>query len=405
MIQEDIIRNNDLINEALAWADKYGKESFPRDEFKNYRRKLKRIAETLSENCSAAAYGESQVGKSYLMSSLLSTPSAPFVIRSGGKDYSFIYEINPSGGNNTKKESTGVVTRFTIRQGNAKMSEYVKITNLSVVDIILMLADSYYNDVKIDPDKVLMKDEINARLNKISETCRKDIVRRQNIITEDDIKDICDYLAEIIGNPAANICKSNFCKIISSNISYIPADEWNNVFGLLWNNNEEINLLFNKLITEYGKIDYMTEVYVPFDAVLRSKGTILKIDWLDGIFGQADINPAEEQYTDIYDCDGNLVKQNFSKAYLSALTAELTFVLAPTIAEERPFLRKIDLLDFPGARSRRHYGEYDELKKVLPTILRRGKVAYLFNKYSRSLKISAVLFCFFREFNRCSCTV
>lgn len=393
MIQEDIIRNNDLINEALAWADKYGKESFPRDEFKNYRRKLKRIAETLSENCSAAAYGESQVGKSYLMSSLLSTPNAPFMIRSGGKDYRFIDAINPSGGNNTKKESTGVVTRFTIRQGNAKMSEYVKITNLSVVDIILMLADSYYNDVKIDPDKVLMKDEINVRLNKISETWRKDSVRRQDIITEDDIKDICDYLAEIIGNPAANICKSNFCKIISSNISYIPADEWNNVFGLLWNNNEEINLLFNKLITEYGKIDYMTEVYVPFDAVLRSKGTILKIDWLDGIFGQADINPAEEQYTDIFDCDGNLVRQNFSKAYLSALTAELTFVLAPTIAEERPFLRKIDLLDFPGARSRRHYGEYDELKKVLPTILRRGKVAYLFNKYSRSLKISAVLFC------------
>ena len=30
---------------------------------------------------------------------------------------------------------------------------------------------------------------------------------------------------------------------------------------------------------------------------------------------------------------------------------------------------------------------------VLPTILRRGKVAYLFNKYSRSLKMSSVLFC------------
>ena len=74
MIKEDITRNNDLINQALEWADKYGKESFPREEFKNYRRRLKRITETLSENCSAAAYGESQVGKSYLMSSLLSTP-------------------------------------------------------------------------------------------------------------------------------------------------------------------------------------------------------------------------------------------------------------------------------------------------------------------------------------------
>lgn len=392
MIQEDITKNKDLINQALEWADKYGKESFPREELKNYRRQLKRITEALSENCSAAAYGESQVGKSYLMSSLLSSPNSPFEICNNGKKYSFIDEINPSGGNNTKKESTGVVTRFTIRPGSAKTSEYVKITNLSVVDIILMLADSYYNDVKIEPDKVLMHDEINARLSKMSDKWRKDVVR-QNIITEDDIKDICDYLTEIIGNPAVNICKSNFCKIVSQAISYILPEEWSNVFGLLWNNNEEINLLFNKLIAEYGKIGYMTEVYVPFDAVLRSKGTILKIDWLDGIFGQSDINPSEEQYTDVYDSEGNLVKENFSKAYLSALAAELTFVLSPAIAEERPFLKKIDLLDFPGARSRRHYGEYDELKKVLPTILRRGKVAYLFNKYSRSLKISAVLFC------------
>lgn len=134
---KDIITNLEVIKQSVAWADKYEKDSFPREVFKNYRRKLRRIGEALSENCSAAAYGESQVGKSYLMSSLLSTPDAPFVIENDGVRYSFIDEINPSGGNNTKQESTGVITRFTIRQSNKKMADYVKITNLSVVDIIL----------------------------------------------------------------------------------------------------------------------------------------------------------------------------------------------------------------------------------------------------------------------------
>ena len=82
---KDIIANIDVIKQSIAWADKYGKDSFPREVFKNYRRKLKRIADALSENCSAAAYGESQVGKSYLMSSLLSTPDTPFVIENKGK--------------------------------------------------------------------------------------------------------------------------------------------------------------------------------------------------------------------------------------------------------------------------------------------------------------------------------
>ena len=155
MITTDIQTGLGLIQESLKWADTYGKESFPRDVFKNYRRKMKTIGEALSENCSAAAYGESQVGKSYLMSSLLSSPNAPFVIENKGRQYNFIDEINPSGGNVSKNESTGVITRFTLRKGNEKMKDFVKVKNLSVIDIILLITDSYYNDLKINPDSVL----------------------------------------------------------------------------------------------------------------------------------------------------------------------------------------------------------------------------------------------------------
>jgi len=387
----DINTNLEVIKQSIAWANKYEKESFPREVFKNHRRQLKKIKDALLENCSAAAYGESQVGKSYLMSSLLSTPDAPFVIENKGVRYSFIDQINPSGGNNTKQESTGVITRFTIRKSNPKMADYVKITNLSVVDIILLLADSYYNDVKINTDNVLLSTEIDNALSQMNDLWESKS-SRHDIITEDDVRDICDYLNSIIGNNAANICKSSFCKIVAPNIEYVAHENWVNIFGLIWNNNTELNRLFSTLINEYKKLAFTTEVYVPFDAVLRDKGTLLKIDWLDSVCGIHKEKTEDILYTDVLDANGQIIATDFSKAYLSALIGELTFVLPEEIANERKFLKKIDLLDFPGARSREKIKE-QQLSEVLPTILRRGKVAYLFNKYSRALKISSVLFC------------
>lgn len=217
---QDIKQHIDLVDGSIAWAKEFGKESFPYDVFKEYRRKLKRIYAALEENCSAAAYGESQVGKSYLMSSLLSSPNSPFVITNAGKSYSFIDDINPSGGNNAKIESTGVITRFTLSQGCSTMSDFVKVRNLSVVDIILLLADSYYNDIKINQDSVLRYDDINKALEDMNGLWASKIVV-QNEIDEDDVKDITDYIHDVIGNAATGVNQSNFCKIVAPVIQYV----------------------------------------------------------------------------------------------------------------------------------------------------------------------------------------
>lgn len=388
---QDIKKHIALIDGSIAWAKEFGKESFPYGTFKEYRRKLKRIYRALGENCSAAAYGESQVGKSYLMSSLLSSPASPFVITNGGKEYSFIDDLNPSGGNNAKIESTGVITRFTLGNGNSVMKDFVKVRNLSVVDLILLLADSYYNDIKINPDSVLKYDDINKALEQKKALWASKIIA-QNEIEEDDIKDIADYIKDVIGNTAAGVNQSSFCKIVAPIIQYVSYDKWVEIFSLLWNNNAELNHLFSVLINEYKKLNFETEVYIPFDAVLRDKGTLLKIEWLDTVCGVEIDTGNDKIYTDIYDSKGNILTRDFHKGNLSALIAELSFELPEILADERKFLHKLDLLDFPGARSREKYKE-QEIHTVLPKILRRGKVAYLFNKYSRSLRISSVLFC------------
>lgn len=390
MIQ-DIDNHISIINDSLSWAKEFGKDSFPTEQFKEYRRKLTKIRMALTGKCSAAAYGESQVGKSYLMSSLLSTSDHPFVIENNGKEYRFIDELNPSGGNNTKIESTGVITRFTLQKKGRKCQDQIKILNLSVVDIILLLADSYYNDIKINPDTTLSFEAINSGLDSLS-LLWNDRKIKHNIISEDDIKDINEYIRDVIGNNAVAIYQSNFCKTVAPIIQYVPFDKWVDIFSLLWNKNPEINRLFTTLINAYKKLDFRQEIYVPFDAVLRKKGTLLKIKWLDTVCGVRIDTGSDDVYTDVYDENGQLLASNFSKGELSALIAELTFELPESIANERKFLRDMDLLDFPGARSREKYKE-KEISSVLPKMLRRGKVAYLFNKYSRSLQISSVLFC------------
>lgn len=387
MIQ-DIKQQKQLLEQAIAWAGKYKKDTFPTDRIKEIRRSINRIAFSLGENCSAAAYGESQVGKSYLMSSLLSSPSTPFMIENKGRKYSFIDQLNPSGGENSKTESTGIITRFTVREVNPRMKDYVRIKLLSVADIVMLLTDAYYNDLKLEADQALKYDEINQELSTIQPAASS----VQQIITDDDVKDICDYVHDVLSSNAMSIVQSDFVRIVAPIIDRIAPEGWVKVFAPLWNKNEELSRLFGLLINEYKKIGFRTEAYVPFEAVMRDQGTLLKIEWLDSVCGQRHPTETDTLETTVYDEEGRVLSESFPKAYLSALIAELTFVLPEQITAERRFLKKIDLLDFPGARSRERFKESD-LSEVLPQVLRRGKVAYLFQKYARSLRIGAVLFC------------
>jgi hypothetical protein len=84
---------------------------------------------------------------------------------------------------------------------------------------------------------------------------------------------------------------------------------------------------------------------------------------------------------------------DFAKTYLCALTAELVFSQSETLLYNKPFLKQTDLLDFPGARSRMEKPIEAIEKITIPDLLLRGKVAYLFNKYSDAEKINLLIFC------------
>ena len=400
-IIDNIDSQLEIIESSLEFADNFGKESFPRKKFKEHRRTAKTIKGALQSKCSIAAYGESQVGKSYLISSLLSSSDSPFVVEFKGKEYIFVDEINPSGGNSTEIESTGVITRFTkepdnnSREAGKKVRDgFVKVQNLSMADLLMLIIDSYYNDVKINAKKSMTPEKINMELIGLKEIWKNRGVA-QTILDEDDIRYIQEYMIEVIGVGASSVINSDFFNTVADNIKYVPIDKWPDVLELLWNKNDNFGRIFRSLLQEYKKIGFKTEIFVPYEAILRENGTLMQIQWLDIVCGKSpDGIDLPVLTTDVYDENYNLIVSNFPKTFLSAFAAEIEIVLPKTSNSIRPFMKEVDLLDFPGARNRLDKIE-DEIEYIndMPEMLRRGKVAYLFNKYVRTRRISSIMFC------------
>ncbi|KFC59184.1 hypothetical protein FEM08_20450 [Flavobacterium gilvum] len=343
-------------------------------------------------NPAAAMYGESQAGKSYLVSALLSEAGKPFMVLDGlGNEFDFKNQINPRG---NEMESTAVVTRFSTKYKWINPDYPIIAKLLSPTDIILVICEAYYNNLKVN--KPLSFEELKEKINSF-ESIYKNKQECQNLIIEDDIFDIEDYFNDNFSKLVYNNIKdANFFEKISLLVTKISPDEWKDVFSLFWNFNPQLTKLFDDLIKQYKQLNFADTIYLPIDAVLRSKGTILDVSRLDEIYDS--FKGQETEYsaksTIFYkDREGNEQMTEFSKPYLCALTGELIFVLPDTIKNDKPFLVQTDLLDFPGLRRSENTGEDNITDLSLTTLLRRGRVDYLFNKYSNNERINTLLFC------------
>ena len=88
-----------------------------------------------------------KVGKSYLIKNLLSEREEPFYLvdPKDGAQYDFLEQINPRG---NKTEATSVVTRFSAIVDILNPDYPIKVKLLTPKDIVLILADSYFADVR-----------------------------------------------------------------------------------------------------------------------------------------------------------------------------------------------------------------------------------------------------------------
>lgn len=412
------------INESLEWI----RNNRPNDYEQKFiqlvecRRILRRLYTAAGNNPGIAAFGKSQVGKSYLISCLLqgkdqSGKGLPFMVKSANREYDFVLKINPPSEEGGGRESTGVVSRFSSFKRNKSLynEDLPVLVNLfSVADIIIILADSYFSDFS---DYTLFGEyEIEQLCNDLEIKYRNKPIVTSPILLADDILNIKNYFIKHL-NVAQTLNKSAFFDRLALLIDRIPTSDYLDVFSNLWHEDETFSTLFRKLLETLQRFDFSKSVYLPIESVVHEgirENTIMSVQCLKQLF-----ESKSEFCTDVFVSEnGKFIKKAVSipKSEICAVCSEVVFRIDETfLTSERPYeysymdesvknrishnpikmeiLEDNDLLDFPGARAR----EQEQLSKLsLKNILDfflRGKVAYLFNKYNEEMGINILLYC------------
>ena len=416
---EEIKNQIECIDSSLEWIAKYR----PGDYDSRFitlvreRRRLRMIASALQDNPGIATYGVSQVGKSYLVNCILQRDGTPFMIEAGNRRYNFIEEMNPKTDNT---EATGVVTRFSSFSRNPGLysREYpIMMKCLSLKDIILILCEGYYNDIS---DYTTLSDEhIKEAVAGWVKRYRTSPAVATPTITADDMLGMGEYFSRHINNAQAFV-RVGFFTNLSLVVEHIPSSELKNVFSKLWNDNEHLNFLFEKMLNTISKFGYSSYVWLPVSALLHNginANTVMSVQCLGMLLKESNDPNCR---TDAYIKRGNELMKvaALSKSEVCAVCAEIIVKIGDEylectdrycldgITDERvrekltkgevtmSLLKDNDLLDFPGARSRKKQSLSTlQEDSILTDVLLRGKVAYLFNMYNESLRINILLYC------------
>ncbi|SKC08117.1 Putative virulence factor [Sphingobacterium nematocida] len=372
-----------LVNNTVSWVDqnlKFEERNQLLLKLKNNLNTLQKIEKGIGNKPVMAVFGASQVGKSYLIKNLLSDQSKPFYINNGVTRYDFLKDINPPG---TGAESTGVVTRFTA-DNTVLFEDYpIRINILSAKDVLNILLDSYFLDLKKITTFITKKD-LEEHLSGLEQNHGN---LSQSYMTEYDVLEIKSYFQKHLSKHTIlfqGLYETRFFERVGQLIQYYSPQQWSDVFSVLWNKSEIFTLLFNELISKLELLGFVDSGYIAFDNVLRGCGEILDVKRLQELRSCTNITTMKRG-------DGSTV--NLSISFLAALISELVLTIPSELSESREFLNHSDLLDFPGARSRMPLDQNEISEKYLDAMLLRGKVSYLFNKYSDDFNINNLLFC------------
>jgi len=395
----------DASDKAIDWNNRAASENHKvkLDRHDNYQSFLriklltKKILATLHRPPCVGVFGPSQAGKSYLVSTLAKGKQGNLTVKLGNEDVDFLQRINPSGG----RESTGVVTRFSIKKSENLDSEYpVEIRLLTESDILKILTNSFFSDfdhagsMDLNP---FTDEEIRTRLEGLQK--KVDYKKRLVTLFPEDVLDIKMYLEASFANFVSNL-KADFWPVAIDIAPFLEIEDRAELFSIIWRDFDLFTDLYKLFAKEINNLEGAEVCLAPFDSVVSDPGQISIVDaQLLSQLNSKNSSSVDIKPISIEGSAKSLPIKRIAKPILAALTAELRL----TISDARwEFLNDLDILDFPGARSRKsltvkdlkEIKENEDIKASQASeLLLRGKVAYLFQRYTADQEMSAVLLC------------
>jgi len=382
------------------------------DEFEMLQ--LRRLAGSLYTSAkvpvAAAVYGPSQVGKSLFVGQVLRPHSENFCPIGGDethgepayyKELSFDNDLNPQCGSN---EATALVTRFTTKDriGASVSPDYpVMVRALTRVEWLRVLARGFHVECKT-PDSTWTQSELEELFEDLSrQYLGSDVDRKWRM----DILDAYSYMRYVDRRGF-----SSKEAILNGLLSRYPLSEDGYVAAaasLFWDNWQPLTNLFNRINTFLERItlgDHDPAIFTHWAGVRflldsqrqktherRTSKVWQQVSWTDMYLVE------HEKYY-VLEYRPGTGQGNEELETIQAGMLELAMPVLPHRLNDdwRKVVEQMDFLDIPGMRAGRQGAEQGkrtsaETLEEQMEIVKRGKVAYLFERYTDELQIQTLL--------------
>ena len=352
-------------------------------EFRKFSIAARKLEAAVHRPMCAGVFGPSQAGKSYLISALARKGTRPLVAEFDGvrDGLDFVREINPEGG----QESTGLVTRFTIRRVQTPQGYPVALRLLSETDVIKIIGNTYLSDCDLSEEEIPGPQKIQAL---IDDARRHASSQPVDTMTEEDIWDLQEYFEKYFkGEAIVKALGGAYWQAAADLAPRLSVTGRSALFSVLWGAIPHFTELYEQLQGALAGLGFAADAYCPIDALVPRDDSIIDVRTLTGLGGGSGVGGSLE----IVSAEGR--KVSLPRAFITALIAELTIVV-----KEQPwdFFDHTDLLDFPGARSRENIPDvraFLDQPTALQSLFLRGKVAYLFERYCAEQELTSMLLC------------
>lgn len=324
-------------------------------------------------------FGPSQVGKSYLVSALARRGSAPLTIVLD-RDYDFLSAVNPEEG----EEATGLVSRFSIRPTSSPEGFPVRVRLLDQIEIIKILANTYFLDFDATEERVPEQAEIEAAFAQAEPLATKTSI---GVLSDVEIDDLRRYFdAQFASKQTVAVLNSSgYWSRLEQLAPRLRIEDRIRLYSFLWGGLEQFNEVYRRIYATLELLGFPDEAFCAIEALMPRETSIINVKALKGILD------AGNDTVRVRSPSGTVCP--IPRPHLTAIVAELVMQIKD---HPWPFFDHTDLLDFPGARTREMNNDPENFVKkpgAVADLFRRGKVAYLFDRYCEDNELSSMLLC------------
>lgn len=364
------------------------------ERLRRARNLCRRLGAAARRPMSVGFFGLSQAGKSYLISALASGRNGRLETVMDGERLDFIDHVNPPGGG---KEATGLVTRFSRNHQETPPGFPVVLTLLSEADLVKVLGNSFFCDfdrerVAFDTDPAAIRAELKALEARRVPTPVAGL-------SEDDAIDLQDYFMKRFPKSMEPLLGDYWPTVTTLAPFLMPADRAR-LLSVLWGRIGEFTETYLRLRGGLEAVGHAPRVCAPMDAIVRHEaGGLTQADNIMNVDILFRMGRDDDDRLKVIPLgpDGPRSEAALPRSLLAALSMEMLFEL--TEAPQVEGLETIDLLDFPGYRGRLKVMDLAEARQQVEgrdpvaELVLRGKVAYLFERYTDDQEMNVLVLC------------